>query len=346
MSSRFPAGTFKTPILDQTAAPDPEVYWDTRPGDHPFVSGIIVILFGLTVWIAPFENYLWFGANVAVSYICLILAWYPCCFIHELGHLSTALLLRRRLLSFSLGPLSVARDRERIKIRLNRKNWITGGVVQCVPTRSGVSRCGEAAIAVAGPAATVLLAIAVLGVCPLTKPHVPAWEVPLLCIAVLSTVTNLLPFKTDIHVSDGYQLAGLWGRAGTARCAFAAMLGAIHRGKRPSAAIIASATAYARNPTDYVQANFIAYQLDRRIRFERALLYLEAALGRCEGRRAYSALACIGKPPTFRLVALASKQPSNGSDALRRSTRKRRGIVQNIKHRSCRWTYGFHPSNG
>ena len=84
--------------------------------------------------------------------------------IHELGHLITGLIQGFRFELFVIGPLGIKREKDKIKIYLNKDIQLYGGAASTSPVGTNTKNAKKFAnLLLAGPIASLLLAI-VLGI--------------------------------------------------------------------------------------------------------------------------------------------------------------------------------------
>jgi hypothetical protein len=152
----------------------------------------------------------------ALFWITLGGAVYGSILFHELGHLVAGDIVRFRLLSFAVGPLSFAYTKGRWRAQM-RYDKLTGGHTAMVPTTPRHIRLRVMILTLGGPLASALLG-AMGVVCLLLIPG-PAWSAALGRAVALATgfaigdfFFNLLPMASEAQYSDGARLWQMYRR--------------------------------------------------------------------------------------------------------------------------------------
>ena len=87
--------------------------------------------------------------------------------VHELGHLLTGLMQGFTFQLFVVGPLGIKREAEKIKVYFNTNLGFYGGLAATTPTGDHPDNAKKfARILIAGPIASLLLALLCFGVAP------------------------------------------------------------------------------------------------------------------------------------------------------------------------------------
>lgn len=125
--------------------------------------------------------------------------------VHELGHLAGGWIAGFRFALLIVGPLQLERTGDNVRLRFNRQLALWGGIAVCLPTSTADLRRKMATMVIAGPVASLLLALLAL---PLTLIS-PAF----LFIAVLSagiTLVTGIPARTGPFYTDGARVRMLF----------------------------------------------------------------------------------------------------------------------------------------
>lgn len=144
---------------------------DRRRNPLVTVLGVIVLtaagaLFG--AWIANMAEVKSTGWDLSrPEKLGLVLACLPVIFLflaaHEAGHLLGGRLAGFRFLLFIVGPLKIHRERDRIRLELNRSAGLAGGIAACVPEDARDLRRRTLMMVAGGPLASLVTGAFALG---------------------------------------------------------------------------------------------------------------------------------------------------------------------------------------
>jgi hypothetical protein len=152
--------------------------WITAAGGtarrrNPLVAvlGVLVLvaaggLFG--AWIASFAEVKSSGWDLSrLEKLGLVLACVPVIFLflaaHEAGHLLGGRLAGFRFMLFIVGPLKIHRERDRIRLGLNRNAGLVGGLAACMPEDPRDLRRRTLTMVAGGPLASLVTGAFALG---------------------------------------------------------------------------------------------------------------------------------------------------------------------------------------
>jgi hypothetical protein len=135
--------------------------------------------------------------------------------VHELGHVVAGTISRFRFVLLVVGPLRVVRELDGLHVGLNRDIALVGGIAMSVP-RDGTNIYQRLALLYAGgPLASLLLALAIVGLMSLDAQWSKSARVVVAVIGAASAgigLITLIPMAVGAFKSDGYQLRRLLTR--------------------------------------------------------------------------------------------------------------------------------------
>lgn len=122
--------------------------------------------------------------------------------VHELGHLVTGLVQGFRFELFVLGPLGIKREKNKLKVYLNKNLQYYGGVAATLPRKDDPGNSRKLAnILLAGPMTSLLLAL-ILGILYFSL----NFKVKLIAIGAIGSLgiflATTLPGKTGMFFTD------------------------------------------------------------------------------------------------------------------------------------------------
>jgi len=215
--------------------------------------------------------------------------------LHEVGHLVGGRLAGYRFMGLIWGPIRLLRTSGRLEFGFNKSLSLAGGIAICVP-QDGVSRKRELVLFIAGgPAASLLVGAAALGVVVLAFPpsvwvNSPTITIAGLVMGVFGLASLAIGFITSLPIpgalvpSDGAQLLRLakGGAAQRREAAVRALTGLSLSGEAPEnwpSSLIDDALSTRDESTFTMAALTFAYQWEMgRGNLERARDYFDDAL--------------------------------------------------------------------
>lgn len=213
-----------------------------------------------------------------VGPLMFLVFFFAAIFVHELGHVLGALIVRFQVNSFTVGPLLLRR--EPAGMRFRRTHVRIGGFVGIVPLGEHELRKRMLIVVAAGPISSFVFAL--LGFALGHTFGGTDWMSPFGVVSGGLGVLSLIPMR-KFCLSDGAQIWDLVRSPEKAerQCAFLALLGAMNSGSRPrewDAALVAKTPATTDGSGRDISANLIAYEwaMDRN-EFDLAEKHLEAA---------------------------------------------------------------------
>jgi hypothetical protein len=259
------------------------------------------------------------------------------CAAHLLGHLAASRLVGFRLHRCTIGPLRVAATGGDLRPGLNRRWSDYWGAFDAAPDDWCAIGRRTALVAAGGPAASLLLALALLAIDGFAGGPFIVHFMLLRPAALISgglALGSAIAFTSGGFLTDGARIARAWagGLAAERRCALQFLRSAVALGQRPQAwatAWTAAATAFPDDSAEDVEGRLFAFwgaldrgeataaaaHLDRALALEpllhepvRALALIEAAYvaaairGDAAAARAYLARAGSRAADTFPFV--------------------------------------------
>ncbi len=219
----------RTPILDQVApVPRLEYGWNSA------IQLTQLVLVGAGFCKVLVLNRVVFRASPLWTLAVLILADRISCLLHECGHAITSILLRRRLIVFRVGPISLMWPRHGFRLVFDWKKLFMGGAVVSGPPPGGTRRWQLLISYASGPLANLLTMLFLAMQWRAWLQLAPTYFLPLLYTSATYFFTNLIPQVTGWTLSDGARLVSLIDRdhARTV-CGLLDLFGCMNRGDHP-----------------------------------------------------------------------------------------------------------------
>jgi Zn-dependent protease len=207
----------KLPLPFANAPVSPRIAGDRT---SPWGDRAVTLLFCATAyaasrfwsdWAAPRDIP---NSSPAASIALILLAVLVTSVLHELGHAVVAWAFRMKLLSFNAGPFQWRWREGRWSFSFQPSGLVTlGGAVSVVPTHARQPRWQDICMILAGPAANLLIGLAVLYATLHAEGsfYVREWEflARIASFGIIAAVLNLLPFRAQGAYSDGARILQL-----------------------------------------------------------------------------------------------------------------------------------------
>ncbi len=227
-----------TPDTATVLAPPPQ----PRPTSRAIVPRLLMVLAGAVTGIGGgFLIGKWLkhtGSDMDLSMVDLLalpVAWWVSVLVHETGHAWAGVRTGFHFIFLTAGPLRVAREDQRLKLRFNDQASLWGGLTLLVPVH--MERFHERArlMVAGGPLASLALALAAAALSLAYDGHARFWALALAAMSGSITIATLIPNEIGGYASDGAQLLALGRRApvAEARALLAMVAGTSVAGTRP-----------------------------------------------------------------------------------------------------------------
>jgi hypothetical protein len=166
-----------------------------------------------------------------INPLMFLVFFFAAIFVHELGHVAGALIVRFQVKSFTVGPLTLQLGRA--GLRLRRAPFKVGGFVGAAPVGQHDLRRRMLLLVVAGPISSFFFGLLSFAL-RRTRSVEADWMSPFAVISAAMGVLSLIPMRR-FYLSDGAQIWDLLRSPQKAErhCALLALLGAINSGVLP-----------------------------------------------------------------------------------------------------------------